>query len=98
MPGAKVRARPRPWSAASERRGPRTLAHPLRRGLGVDAPLNPTQRQVLDRLKRAAVEPAPGGGGYDDGLLDQLEAELADVVEPLGGQRIVISKHALASV
>jgi hypothetical protein len=64
----------------------------------VDEPLNPTQRQVLDRLKRPAVEPAPVADGYAEGLRAQLEAELADVVEHLGGERIVVSKHALASV
>ena len=61
-------------------------------------PLNPTQHRMLEQLRRRpdTVEPVPADLGVD--LQADLEEGLRSSLVHLGGERFIVSKHALATI
>jgi hypothetical protein len=59
--------------------------------------LNPAQRRVLELLRRSG-DPAPAPEGLAPGVVAALEHGLADLVDQLGGEPLLVNKHALARI
>jgi len=60
--------------------------------------LNPAQRRALEMLRLPADPPPPAPDGLAAHVVSELEAGLADLVAQLGGEPLLVNKHALARI
>ena len=72
-------------------------AHPFRT-VGAVSGLNPAQQQLIDLLGKADTEPEPFPTEVAEDLRAELEAATAPLLGDLGGERLFVSKSALAGI